>query len=114
MTTSGRDHVIHIEFNTGAPVDLSVLAGEAQDRWDDLMDNGLDGRTDIGYALWTKPGQNKPRVAGIYGTPASERPQPPVADSTQRARDEMDAVAKVNDAHDRRENRRSYYLRTGK
>jgi hypothetical protein len=106
--------MIHLEFADGETADLDVPDAAAQGTWDGIMDGGLGGRTDIAYALWTRPGKTRPLVAGIYGIPAAGRAPAPDPEAAAGRRAELDAVAAVNDAGDRRDNRREYYLRTGR
>jgi hypothetical protein len=111
---------IHIEFSTGPDVTFAEDEGaqQAQDNWDNIMDDGYDGRTDITFARWTVPGTNKPRTKAIYGYDRAEQVKQAlggeVPNRHDRFRAEQDAACAANDAHDRRENRRSYYLRTGR
>ncbi len=91
------------------------------DTWDALVDEYET--TDSPYPVGVRERQRKDGTWVVVGgwdvrprqaTTTQDDPAARHAAAVERNREEMAAAAAVNDATDRRENRRSYYLRTGR
>lgn len=95
----------------------SLLAGLTQDDVDELIDQHES--RDSAYPVGVVERQKKDGTwapAGGWDVRPRELTTPPATSRDYAAgrSAEMAAVAAINDANDRRENRRAYYLRTGR
>ena len=83
-----------------------------QDGWDELVDNqSLDFPVCVREHL--RRGEWKVDAGWDY-TPKAPAARDLAAEAATARREDSAAVAAVNDRNDRRDNRRSYYLRTGR
>lgn len=94
-----------------------TLALASFDEWDALVEQyDVPGTTKPTGLLERQAKDGTWKHAGEWGarTEATAAPTQSGTDHRARVQAEMAATAAVNDANDRRENRRSYYLRTGR